>query len=79
MSEDDIITNFALLEYPFMLEGITHAEYDEERDYFIHHYEDYKKETINLCGNKELKLMIIKASAVLFVWRGYHSWLNANL
>ena len=43
MSEDDIITNFALLEYPFMLEGITHAEYDEERDYFIHHYEDYKK------------------------------------
>lgn len=45
MRKNDVITNFALLEYPFMHEGITHEEYDMERDYFIHHYEDYKKGT----------------------------------
>jgi len=43
LSKNDVITNFALLEYPFMHDGITHEEYEEERDYFIHHYEDYKK------------------------------------
>ena len=45
MAKNDVITNFALLEYPFIHEGITHEEYEKERDYFIHHYEDYKKGT----------------------------------
>ena len=49
---NEVITNFALLEYPFMHDGITHEEYDKERDYFIHHYEDYK-ERIFLCGNRK--------------------------
>ena len=45
MGKDDIITNFTLLEYPFIHEGITHREFEEEQIYFAKHYEDYKKET----------------------------------
>ena len=28
-----------------MHEGITYDEFEEEKDYFIHHYEDYKNGT----------------------------------
>ena len=45
MGKDDIITNFTLLEYPFIHEGITHREFEEEQIYFAKHYEDYIKET----------------------------------
>ena len=45
MGKDDIITDFTLLEYPFIHEGITHREFEEEQIYFAKHYEDYKKGT----------------------------------
>lgn len=43
MRKNDVITNFALLEYPFMHEGITHEEYDMERDYATEAKEFYAK------------------------------------
>ena len=43
MDPNEVITDFTLLEYPFMHEGITHGEFDEEKIYFAQHYDDYRK------------------------------------
>lgn len=45
MDPNEQIGNISMLEYPFVYPGITYGEYWKERDYFIHHYEDYKKGT----------------------------------
>ena len=45
MDPNEVITNFAMLEYLFIHEGITYGEFEKEYDYFIHHHEEYKKGT----------------------------------
>ena len=37
--------NRLMTECPFIRKGMTDVEYWEERDYFIHHYTDYKNGT----------------------------------
>lgn len=41
MDTNEPIKNVLALEYPFVFEGMTHAEFDEEYDYFIHHHKEY--------------------------------------
>ncbi len=35
------IKEWRALEYPFMHEGITHAEFDEEWDYYAKHHKEW--------------------------------------
>ena len=42
MADNDRRRDLSITEWPFVREGMTDDEYWTERDYFIHHYEDYK-------------------------------------
>ena len=55
MAKNDVITNFALLEYPLMHEGLLNESIVEERNSLFINKKNIKKEPISLCGNRKRK------------------------